>query len=85
MDARQWPESALGKRARASCSIAVSLMVAEPGKALAPAPAPRHLKPRRWLLALFSLMIGGCVEREYLNISNDLDEKEESLMVLKDL
>ena len=70
---------------RLSRAVAFSFRVAEPGKDLAPAPAPRRLKPCRWLLALFSLMIGGCVEREYLNISNDLDEKEESLMVLKDL
>eukprot|EP00913_Durusdinium_trenchii_P034393 g32174.t1 len=61
------------------------------GKDLAPAPAPRRLKPCRWLLALFSLMIGGCVEREVdfayykddMDIFNYMDEKEENLRRLE--
>ena len=79
------------KRVRLSRAVAFSFRVAEPGKDLAPAPAPRRLKPCRWLLALFSLMIGGCVEREVdfayykddMDIFNYMDEKEENLRRLE--
>ena len=60
-------------------------MVAEPGNVLAPFHAPHHATPCLRMLALLLLMIGGRVELDHLNISNDVDEKEEELTVLKDM